>query len=167
MRRRVLVIGYGNPGRLDDGLGPACAEALRARAIPGVTVESNYQLVVEDAAAAAGHDAVVFVDATVDGPEPFAWRPTSPHAATGLGSHTLDPGAVLELTRSVFHAHPEGWILAIRGYEFDRFGERLSPRARENLDAAIEFLDSWLRAGAAPAPDKPHSEVVTDEKETR
>ena len=51
---RILVIGYGNPGRLDDGLGPAVASAMEEFNLPGVSVDSNYQLTVEDAASAAG-----------------------------------------------------------------------------------------------------------------
>ena len=44
--RRILVIGYGNPGRRDDGLGPALAARLEALALPGVTVESDFQLAI-------------------------------------------------------------------------------------------------------------------------
>ncbi len=157
MARRVLVIGYGNPGRLDDGLGPACADAIRERAIPGVTAESDYQLVVEEAAAVAEHDSVVFVDAALDGPEPFEWRPVPPACPAGLGTHTLDPGAVIELAQLAFGARPEAWILAIRGYDFNAFGERLSAAARKNLDAALKFLDSWLRAEVARGDGSPRT----------
>jgi len=66
----VLVIGYGNPGRRDDGLGPALAERLQELRLPGVDVDADYQLTVEDAAAAAEHDVVVFADAAQAGPEP-------------------------------------------------------------------------------------------------
>ena len=41
---KILVIGYGNPGRLDDGLGPAFAERIQAMELPSVTVESNTSL---------------------------------------------------------------------------------------------------------------------------
>lgn len=147
--RRLLLIGYGNPGRLDDGLGPACAAAIEARAIPGVTVDSNYQLTVEDAASVAASDAVVFVDAAVAGDEPFEFRTLAPSPAVGIGTHSLEPAAVLALAQDVFGAAPPAYIMAIRGYEFSEFGETLSAWARRNLDAAIEFLDSWLRARIA------------------
>ena len=43
---RVLVIGYGNPARGDDGLGPGAGGEARAPGdSPGVTVEIDYQLV--------------------------------------------------------------------------------------------------------------------------
>ncbi len=144
---RFLVIGYGNPGRLDDGLGPALAEALEAKAIPGVTVESDYQLVVEDAAQVAEHDVVVFVDAAVAGREPFFVRRIGTKPAQGLGSHTIEPEALMGLARDAFGAETRGFALGIRGYEFNEFGERLSERARRNLDAALEFLESRLRSG--------------------
>ena len=50
----VLVIGYGNPGRMDDGLGPATIDELEKLAIDGVDLDADYQLTVEDAAAVAG-----------------------------------------------------------------------------------------------------------------
>ena len=34
----MLLLGYGNPGRLDDGLGPALAAQVERLALPGVTV---------------------------------------------------------------------------------------------------------------------------------
>ena len=46
----TLLLGWGNPGRLDDGLGPALAEALQARGLAGLTIGTGYQLQVEDAA---------------------------------------------------------------------------------------------------------------------
>lgn len=153
VRPRVLVIGYGNPGRLDDGLGPALADAIERRAIPDVTVESNYQLTVEDAAQVAEHDVVVFADAAVDGPEPFFWKRVGVRPPQGLGSHTIEPEAVMGLARDAFGAETRGFALGIRGYEFNEFGERLSERARRNLDAAAGFLDARLRSGRLDGDD--------------
>ena len=80
---QLLVIGYGNPGRRDDGLGPAFADAIAELALPGVQVEVDYQLSVEDAAAAAAGERVLFVDADGAGREPFSVRRLAP--VTGLG----------------------------------------------------------------------------------
>jgi len=144
----VLVIGYGNPGRLDDGLGPALAEALAARNLPGVTVEANYQLTVEDAAAVADHDVVVFVDAAVSGPEPYSFEPVQPKRNVSFSSHSIAPPAVLALAHDLFGAATRGYLLGIRGYRFNEFAESLSPPARANLDAALRFLEARLRDNA-------------------
>ena len=142
--RSILVIGYGNPGRLDDGLGPALADALEALKLPGVTVRADYQLTVEDAAAAAGHDAVVFADASVTGEGPFSFAPVTPTFTVGFTSHSVTPSTVLGLARELFDAGTRGWVLGVRGYRFDAYGERLSRRARRNLETSLQFLRGWL-----------------------
>jgi hydrogenase maturation protease len=142
--RRVLVIGYGNPGRADDGLGPALAERLEAMALAGVTVESDYQLSIEHAAMAAEHDVVVFADADAHALEPFYIRPLEPTPAARFTSHGVAPGEVLYLARTCFGAAPRGYLLGIRAAVLDRFGEGLSGPAREGLDAALRFLPRFV-----------------------
>ncbi|MBZ0090172.1 MAG: hydrogenase maturation protease, partial [Thermoanaerobaculia bacterium] len=74
----TLVLAWGNPGRRDDGLGPAVAAALEALALPGVAVETGYQLEVEDAAELARYGRVLFVDADRAGEAPFQVRRLEP-----------------------------------------------------------------------------------------
>ena len=157
----VLLIGYGNPGRLDDGLGPAFAEALDALKLPGVTVDSNYQLMVEDARTVADHDVVVFVDAAVSGAEPFTFRRAGPYATPGFSTHSVRPEELLGLADELFGADVPAYILGVRGYEFNEFGEALSDKAKRNLAAAIDFLvpvlkdrdfDKAFSAAAAATP---------------
>jgi len=161
---KVLLIGYGNPGRRDDGLGPALAGAVEKLEIPGVTVDADYQLTVEDAAAVTAHDAVVFADAAVAGPEPFSFRRIEPKLAVSFSSHSVDPQTVLALAHELFGARTEGYVLGIRGYAFEEFGESLSQRARANLAAALAFIQPVLRKRAfrevaAEADDLPPPDV--------
>lgn len=137
----TLILGWGNPGRLDDGLGPAFADAIREMDLPGVQVETDYQLQVEDAAEVARHRRVVFVDADRSGAEPFRFERLWPsRSALSFSTHSVAPDAILGLTQSLFEAEPEAWLLGIRGYEFDDFGETLSDRARRNLLDAVHFV---------------------------
>ena len=53
VEKRVLVLGYGNPGREDDGLGPAFAAEIGQLGRQNVTIVNNYQLMIEDALAVA------------------------------------------------------------------------------------------------------------------
>jgi hydrogenase maturation protease len=143
---RIFVMGYGNPGRLDDGLGPAFAERIRALGIPGVTTDADYQLNVENAATLAEHDLILFADASVDAPEPFDLQPLeAEHSGLGFSSHSLSAGALLGLVQDLFGARPKAWLLGIRGYAFNEFGERLSERAQANLNAAVAFVEPRLR----------------------
>jgi hydrogenase maturation protease len=146
LQGRTLIIGYGNPGRLDDGLGPALAAAMDRANFPNITVEDCYQLAIEHAELASRHDVVVFADASVEaeGNEPFSFRPLKPKVSTSFSTHSVEPAVILGLAHNLFGSKTAGYVLAISGYAFDDFGEGLSANARENLDAATRFLKSLL-----------------------
>lgn len=153
---KILLIGYGNPGRLDDGLGPALAERFQgvegagaggtpAAHQPVLTVESNYQLNVEDAAQIAEHDVVVFADASTDADGPFSFEPVEPEeGGLSFSSHSVSAPQLMGMVKKLFDAGPQAYMLAIRGYEFNGFGEKLSEQARMNLDEAVEFFKEWV-----------------------
>jgi hydrogenase maturation protease len=143
----ILLLCYGNPARLDDGLGPAFGEAIEKIAPPGVNVETDYQLTLEDVKTAADHKVVIFVDASVSGDSPFFLRPVRPQAALSFSSHSLEPEHVLALAEQLFGRKPEAYALGIRGYEFSDFGEQLSPDAQANLDSALQFMSTLLERG--------------------
>lgn len=138
--RRILLIGYGNPGRLDDGLGPALAAMAETWQVDGLTVDADYQLTVEDASDVASHEIVIFADASVNGPEPFDVVAVEPKQALGFSSHSVEPSVLLHMAHTLFGSNTRGFILGIRGHAFNEFGEGLSPRAAENLARAAEFL---------------------------
>lgn len=140
---RVLLIGYGNPGRGDDGLGPALAARIEARALPGVTVDIDYQLTVDHAALIAGQDVVVFADAMMGLDRPFQLTPVE-GTAEALGSHQVSPQAALTLAGLLFGQTPPGWVLAISGQDFGEVKEGLSPQATANLTLAEAHLLAWI-----------------------
>lgn len=144
----VLILCYGNPGRLDDGLGAAFAAKIKDHVPDGVTVEVDYLLAVEHASDIAENSVVIFVDAAVDGREPFSFRRVEPKTIQSFSTHITEPGNVLELASELFEARTRGYCLGIRGYEFDAFGETLSTRAESNLAAALDFTIQLLRTGS-------------------
>jgi hydrogenase maturation protease len=141
----MLVIGYGNPGRQDDGLGPAAADALAALEPTAIDVSTGYQLAIEDGLAAAAHDLVVFVDAARDGAAPFAVTPVEPLPHAAFTTHDVSPGQVLAIARDLYGRAPTGVLVAIRGYRFD-FALGLTPEARRNLALALDWIRGWTAA---------------------
>jgi hydrogenase maturation protease len=159
----TLILGWGNPGRLDDGLGPAFIEAVAARALPGLVLDSDYQLTMDDAAEVARHERVVFVDADRRGPSSFRMRRLRPSRdGSSFSTHSVAPAAVLSLCRDLFHSEPEAWLLGIRGYDFDRFGEGLSERARTNLERAVEFICRSCKSGTFRETDSAGDRAAKD-----
>lgn len=150
---KVLVVGYGNPDRCDDGLGMALAERVRALDIPGVDVEVKYQLNVEDADLVAKHDVVLFLDACLCAPPPFMLREVEARAGTlEFTTHSLAPEGVLGLAQDVFRAPTKGYALAVRGYDFHDVGDQISKDAAKNLEAALSFLVGALQPGGSLHP---------------
>ncbi|MBN2803757.1 MAG: hydrogenase maturation protease [Deltaproteobacteria bacterium] len=141
----VLLIGYGNPGRLDDGLGPAVAEAIEKKALKGVTVDSDYQLTVEDADAISKHDYVIFVDADTSGAEPFWIEEVDPKAQVSFSSHSISPNALMDMSNNLLGGRTKGYLMGIRGYEFNEFCEKLSDKAKSNMNEAMAFLEVALK----------------------
>ena len=143
---KILIIGYGNPGRLDDGLGPAFAEAVKQYNIKDLDVDSDYQLTVEDAVDIAEHDIVVFADADVRGPEPFYLKKIEPATVVSLSSHSIKPTSLIGLVKETFNKDVAAYIIGIRGYEFNEFKEKLSEKAVKNLKEAVKFMKPMLES---------------------
>ena len=142
------VIGYGNPGRQDDGIGPWLIKKLSS-CLPQhlthfVSLQENYQLTVEDALEACRFQRIIFVDASLNGTEPFSYTPVGTSTKGEFGSHTLDPRGLMQLCATLYQHQAEAWILGIRGYEFAEFKEQLSAPAEQNTTEALEFLLNTL-----------------------
>jgi hydrogenase maturation protease len=142
-RPRILVLGYGNPGRQDDGLGPAAAAAISRMGWRDLTTIDDYQLNIEDALDVAAHDIVWFVDATKAGDAPFSVEEVVPSASTEFTSHLLRPAALLAIAQIYCHHAPPSFLLGIRGYKFE-FVETLTPGGQTNLRAALSMLTARL-----------------------
>lgn len=145
---RTLVLGYGNPGRQDDGLGPAVATAIAEAGWPGVTAYDNYQLNIEDAIDVAEHDVVWFVDAGKTGPAPYFVSCLDPAPGIEFTSHLVRPEVILAIARQYYGRSPPAFLLGIRGYAFE-FVEQITPAAAANMRAALSMLGNRFRRGQA------------------
>lgn len=146
-RERTLICGYGNPGRSDDGLGPALVAKLQAGRHglrrEGVTGEARLQLNIEDSLAVSRYDRVIFVDAARRGRDPYEFREIRPSAGWTFSTHARSPESVLALCAELYGKTPRASLLAIRGHRWV-LGEGLSPKGEKNLSRAIAFLESQL-----------------------
>jgi hydrogenase maturation protease len=135
----LLVIGYGNTLRGDDGVGSKVADAIAALGLSGVEAFSCHQLNPELAEPVSRAGAVVFVDAAVDAPREVQWRPLEPGESSQLMAHAADPGTVLALARDVFGRCPRAWWLTIP-IEQTGFSETLSPFAEQGYNQALRMI---------------------------
>lgn len=144
---KILLYGYGNPGREDDGLGPAFIEKVRQwitdSNIQYLTLDSNYQLNIEDAYSIRDYAIVIFADASVEEIGHFKLTRLLPSEKVNFTMHSVSPSYVLHLCRDIYGSRPESFLLRIRGYSFEMH-EGLSDAALENLQRAFEFIRKVL-----------------------
>jgi hydrogenase maturation protease len=135
----VLVIGYGNSLRGDDGIGPAVGEGVAALGLSGTRVIIVHQLTPELAADLAGARLAVFVDAAHGG-EPLRAARIEAATTSAAMSHTADPHGLLALCSAVYQKCPETWLVSAAGSDFD-FRDGLSSTGRENAQKAIDYIE--------------------------
>jgi hydrogenase maturation protease len=151
-QKRVLIYGYGNPGRQDDALGNEMVNKIQQwideHGLNCMTTDSNYQLNIEDAEKISEWEVVVFVDASKENVHEYKFRELEPKAdQVEFTMHAVSPAYVLHLSEKLFNKKPQTFVLAIRGYEWE-FEEGLSDNAKLNLEQAFQFLTRQLAGWA-------------------
>lgn len=141
---QILIYGYGNPGRQDDGLGPALVDHLkewiRRENISNVELDSDYQLNVEDSLTISEKDIVVFVDASIEDIDDYCLTKVSPEGSKiEFTMHAVSASFILDLCNKLYNKNPDTYLLHIKGYEWD-FKEELTEKANGNLNAALTFI---------------------------
>jgi hydrogenase maturation protease len=160
----VLVIGYGNTLRTDDGVGRHAAERLADDPrLDGVRVVGRHQLTPELALDVSRAALVVFVDASSRPPAGiFTVEPMERTVRHGAGwSHHLDPPSLLDLTGELYGRVPDAFVISV-GVESVLLGDGMSPMVEASLpglvDAVAELIaEHAARPGSVPVADHRHA----------
>ena len=160
--KKVLIYGYGNPGRQDDGLGVRLVEELEKWAEKNgkkfMSFDSNYQLNIEDAHTISTYDLVIFADASVEKDvEDVKISRVEPTDKTEFTMHAMLPGFILHLCRNLYPKCPSAYLLSIRGYEFE-FMEGMTHRAEKNLQKAMAMMTDFF---SMSIPSRQHSDGLS------
>jgi len=142
---KVLVFGYGNPGRGDDALGPELIAAIEKKSLPDVECQTDMQLQVEHVTDLERREAILFVDADASCEPPFQLSEIKAEKDDSYTSHAISPQALLHAYRKVFSADaPPSFLLHIRGYDFE-LGDALSGSAATNLSTAVNKAQEFCK----------------------
>ena len=158
---RVLIIGFGNPDRQDDGVGwqvvQRLAEHLGRNTIetidgdacaaePSPVLVCTLQLVPEMADTLRCFERVCFVDAHTGAyADNLRFEPLHPDFQTSPFTHHLTPESLLQLTISLHGRAPEAVVCSVRGYEFG-FGHTLSESTAALAEEAVARIATWVGA---------------------
>jgi Ni,Fe-hydrogenase maturation factor len=156
---RVLVIGYGNALRTDDGVGWHAARLLAGDPrLAGAVVLACHQLAPELALDLSAATLVILVDASTAAPPgtitvrplaaPGASSPDGGPDRSGAGSagegpgatsHHVDPQLLLALARELYGAAPEAIEVSVGVADMGP-GEALTPRVAAGLPAVADAV---------------------------
>jgi len=133
----ILLIGIGNCGREDDGLGWAFLDHLKPELPDNFDVEYRYQLQVEDAEMISHYQKVFFIDAdkTLETND-FKIRECFPKETHHFSSHALPPETILYLANTVYGKNPISFIIGISGESY-QLGIGLTEKGKSNLEKAL------------------------------
>ncbi len=141
---KILIVGIGNCGRTDDGLGWAFIDHIKENLPGNYSYVYKYQLQIEDAELLSHYSVVYFIDAHKQQWENgFVVIPCHPEANYSFSTHELAPETVLHLTKTIYNKSPESFVLGISGYCFElKIG--LSIRAQNNLGRALNYFNEKI-----------------------
>ena len=150
LKVRLVVFGWGNESRGDDGFGPALLRRIEAEDFAAVRTIEDYQLQIEHALDLEGADMALFIDATRKDPAPFGFSEIAPRSEITPSTHALSPEALLDIyARVLKRPPPPAFVLAVKGESFE-LGEGFSPEGAARLEEAWAFLRELM---AKPQPE--------------
>ena len=146
MSIELLVIGYGNTLRSDDGVGPKIVKVIQTLNLPGIHAVDCDLLTPELADLIAQAREVIFVDASVDASTEVQLRSISPAESSQIFAHATHPRTLLALARDVFGHAPRAWWLTIPVENLE-IGEKLSRKAELGMAQALKEIKARARFG--------------------
>lgn len=142
---KILIIGYGNRSRRDDGVGWHIIERLQPLGLPDIELLSAHQLDVEFAETISHFDAVIFVDAAVpESPHRITRRPVKGSFQSHAVAHYVTPADLLFLCQSLYGKQPEAVLFSIRGQDFN-FGTTLSPEVEQAARDVVRQIARFVQ----------------------
>ncbi len=131
---RVLILGYGNSLRSDDGLGwHVAVELFRANVSREVQVIPCHQLTPDLAETATSAELVIFIDCSRKGiPGELRCEEIFSQSGPASFTHHLSPAALLALAAELFGVCPKSYLFTICGENFEP-GVELSPTVSNRI----------------------------------
>ncbi|HBQ97352.1 MULTISPECIES: hydrogenase maturation protease [unclassified Roseofilum] len=140
----VLVIGYGNLLRGDDGIGQTVAMRVEEWEWMNVRSRAVHQLMPELAQELSAVQLAIFVDAALSGDDvTLSKLEAVPEQGLPWG-HSLSPPRLLSLCQWLYHTVPQAWMISVPGVDFSD-SDRLSPLAQQRVKIALNHITHLIQ----------------------
>ena len=157
--KQLLLLGYGNPDREDDGVAWHILRALTTRL--GLSAPDSYedefpehaeiefafylQLTPEMAEDVTAYDQVCFVDAhTGNIPEPVRLIDVQSEFQASPFTHHLTAQSLVSMCETIYGKKPDAALLSVLGHRF-LFSRQLSEETARLVPEAVELIWDWMK----------------------
>jgi hydrogenase maturation protease len=158
--KKLLLIGYGNPDREDDGVAwhilRTLIEKLGLDSLesyedefpehPLIDFAFYLQLTPEMAEEVSVYESVCFIDAhTGSIPEPVRLVDVESEFQASPFTHHLTPQSLLSMCETMYRKKPAAVLLSVLGHRF-LFTRQLSRETARLVPQAVELIWKWMSA---------------------
>lgn len=156
--RKLLILGYGNPDREDDGVAWHILRALTEKlSLPSpesyedefpeseqIEFAFHLQLTPEMAEDIASYPYVCFIDAhTGNIPEAVRLIDVDSEFQRSPFTHHLTPQSLMSMCETIYGKRPEAALLSVLGHRF-LFTRELSEETAALVPQAVELIWDWM-----------------------
>lgn len=146
LHRSILVVGYGNPLRRDDGVGQETAKQIATWEMPNVEAIAVHQLTPELAEPLARVEVAIFIDAyPATAEQNIQVRPLELAKSGKTSGHWCEPQVLLAMTQALYDGHPQAWWVMVPGVDFG-LGDSLSPVAKQGIESALQHIEQLIQS---------------------
>ena len=158
--KKLLIIGYGNPDRQDDGVAWHILRAMAQKL--GLPVPDTYedefpesaeidfalylQLTPEMAEDIHAYEYVCFADAhTGNIAEPVRLIEVESQFQASPFTHHLTPQSLLSFCETLYRNKPDAALLSVQGYHFG-LSQQLSEETARLVPQAVDLISGWMNS---------------------
>ncbi|MGK7942300.1 MAG: hydrogenase maturation protease [Crocosphaera sp.] len=145
-KNEILIIGYGNTLRGDDGVGYKIVEIIEQWNLDNITSLAVHQLTPDLAEKISQVDTVIFIDAvpmTDVNTAKLEMKPISINQKINNLAHHNNPQQLLSLTQAIYQKIPKAYWLLVPGLNFN-FSEDFSPITQKYVTLTLEKIKDIL-----------------------
>jgi len=162
--KKLLLLGYGNPDREDDGVAWHILHAITLKL--GLAAPESYedefpeyeqidfafhlQITPEMAEDISAYEYVCFIDAhTGNIPEPVRLIEVESEFQNSPFTHHLTPQSLMSMCETLYGKKPDAGLLSVLGHRF-LFTRQLSEETSQLVPQAVESIWNWMDARNLP-----------------
>ncbi len=145
-KNKILIIGYGNTLRGDDGVGYKIAEIIEQWNLDNITSFAVHQLTPDLAENIAKVDTVIFIDAvpvTDINTAKLEIKTLYINPKSNNLAHHNNPEQLLSLTQAIYNKVPQAYWILVPAINFN-FSEELSPISQKYVNLTLEKIKEVL-----------------------